>query len=69
MNLSLPSSRLRFRKFSNRAVILLAVHAVVFGLAYFAAFFTRNDFQFESEWLQIFAITVGGVVAIKLVIF
>ena len=69
MNLSLPSSRLRFRKFSNRAVILLAVHAVVFALAYFAAFFTRNDFQFESEWLQIFAITVGGVVAIKLVIF
>ena len=69
MNLALTTRRPNFRRFSRRAAALLAVHAVVFAAAYFVAFFTRNDFSFEGQWVQQYAATVAAVVLVKLVIF
>jgi FlaA1/EpsC-like NDP-sugar epimerase len=46
----------------------LAVHAAIFGAAYFLAFFVRNDFSVD-DWLPVFLATVGGVVAVKLAVF
>ena len=51
MNFSLSQSRPRLHRFSRRAAILLAVHALVFATAYFLAFFTRNDFMFDEVWV------------------
>ena len=69
MHLPFSSKAPTLRRFSKRAAILLAVHALVFGIAYFAAFFTRNDFTIDSDWLQTFSATVVAVVAVKLVVF
>lgn len=59
----------RFRPLSRRTLAMLGVHAVVFVTAYFLAFFTRNDFKLDASWFADFLATVGGVVAVKLVIF
>jgi len=69
MNLPLPARRPNLRRLSRRAAALLLVHAVVFAAAYFVAFFTRNDFAFDSGWFQQYMATVVGVVLVKLVIF
>jgi len=52
MNIPLPKSRPQFQRFSRRAAVLSLVHAAVFAAAYFLAFFTRNDFTFDSNWEQ-----------------
>jgi FlaA1/EpsC-like NDP-sugar epimerase len=69
MNLKISSNRAPLRRLSKRAASLLLVHAAVFVAAYFAAFYTRNDFMVGEAWLQTFAATVVGVVLVKLVIF
>jgi len=69
MIIPVSGSKPRLRRFNNRSAALLVGHAAVFAAAYFCAFFIRNDFEFEAEWLQRYAATVGGVVAIKLVVF
>ena len=63
------SSRVPFRRLSRKSAVLLAVHAAIFAVAFFLAFYTRNDFSLHGTWFQTFAATVGGVVAIKLLIF
>ena len=69
MNFSLSQSHPRLHRFSRRAAILLAVHALVFATAYFLAFFTRNDFMFDEVWIEKYLATVVAVVLVKLVIF
>lgn len=69
MNLKVAASRAAFRQFSRRAAALVVVHAGLFALALFAAFFTRSDFTIDSSWLSTYFGTVGAVVVLKLVIF
>jgi len=69
MNLSLGDGKPKLRRFNTRVGILLAIHAAVFAIAYFIAFFTRNDFTVDATWLQRYAVTVGPVVLVKLVVF
>jgi FlaA1/EpsC-like NDP-sugar epimerase len=57
-----------FRRINRRAITLLALHAAIFAIAYFLAFFVRNDFKIES-WLPIYLATVGGVIVVKLAVF
>ena len=64
----MQGSKPPFRRVSRRALILLAVHAALFAATFFVAFFTRNDFRFDG-WMPAYLATVGGVVAIKLVVF
>jgi FlaA1/EpsC-like NDP-sugar epimerase len=66
MNLATP--HMPFRRLHRRAVTLLAVHAGIFVLTYFLAYFIRNDFSF-ADWLPVFLATLGGVVAVKLFVF
>jgi FlaA1/EpsC-like NDP-sugar epimerase len=66
MNLATPT--LPFRRLHRRALTLLVVHAAIFVLTYFLAYLVRNDFSF-ADWLPVFLATVGGVVAVKLVVF
>jgi FlaA1/EpsC-like NDP-sugar epimerase len=69
MNLPLFKNRPSLHRFSRRVIALIAVHAVVFAMAYFLAFYVRNDFTIEGEWLQKYLTTVVGVVMVKLIIF
>ena len=48
MNIPLNRSPITLRRISTRAIRLVAVHAVLFALAYFIAFYTRNDFSISS---------------------
>jgi FlaA1/EpsC-like NDP-sugar epimerase len=67
MNLALPDKMIR--RLSKKAAILVVVHAALFLVSFFLAFFTRNDFSFSGSWLPVFAATVGSVVALKVVVF
>jgi len=69
MNIALPARRPSLRRFSRRAAVLLVVHAIVFAVSYFMAFYTRNDFTIDAAWLTNYTATVVGVVAVKLLIF
>ena len=69
MTLNLSGRTPNLRRLSRRAAVLLGVHAVVFAVAYFLAFYTRNDFTLQHEWLGDYAATVVGVVLVKLVVF
>ena len=69
MNVSVPKASMSFRQMSRRALVLLAVHAIVFAASFFLAFFVRSDFTLDADWLEIYATTVLGVVAVKLVVF
>ena len=69
MNFLLPRTNVSVRRFNRRAALLLCAHTVIFTTAFFAAFFTRNDFKVETDWLIVYAATVGGVVTLKLIIF
>ena len=69
MNVSVPKASKSFRQMSRRALVLLAVHAIVFAASFFMAFFVRSDFTLDADWLEIYATTVLGVVAVKLVVF
>jgi FlaA1/EpsC-like NDP-sugar epimerase len=66
--MNIASQHSPFRRLHRRAILLLVVHAAIFSLAYFLAFFIRNDFSF-SDWTPVFLATVGGVVTVKLVVF
>jgi FlaA1/EpsC-like NDP-sugar epimerase len=57
-----------FSRINRRASKLLVVHGLIFAIAYFLAFFIRNDFDF-TPWLPTYWVTVGGVVAVKLAVF
>jgi FlaA1/EpsC-like NDP-sugar epimerase len=69
MSQILSPRRPTLRRFSKRAATLLVVHAAVFATAYFVAFYTRNDFTLDEQWLQTFAATVVGIVLVKLAVF
>jgi FlaA1/EpsC-like NDP-sugar epimerase len=69
MNLNLVGRRPNLRQLSRRAIVLLSVHALVFTIAYFAAFFIRHDFILDADWLASFTATVVGVVLVKLAVF
>ncbi len=69
MNIPLNRSPITLRRISVRAIRLVAVHAVLFALAYFVAFYTRNDFSISSEWLEVYLATVVGVVLVKVAVF
>ena len=66
--MNFPTPRMPFRRINRRAITLLALHAAIFAIAYFLAFFVRNDFKIES-WLPIYLATVGGVIVVKLAVF
>jgi FlaA1/EpsC-like NDP-sugar epimerase len=66
--MNFPAPRMPFRRINRRAITLLALHAAIFAIAYFLAFFVRNDFKIES-WLPIYLATVGGVLTVKLAVF
>jgi FlaA1/EpsC-like NDP-sugar epimerase len=66
--MNFPTPRMPFRRINRRAITLLALHAAIFAIAYFLAFFVRNDFKIES-WLPIYLATVGGVLTVKLAVF
>ncbi|MCE9630686.1 MAG: polysaccharide biosynthesis protein [Planctomycetia bacterium] len=69
MNLPAPKASIAFRSVSRRALVLLAVHAVVFAAAFFIAFFIRSDFTLDQSWLETYGATVIFVVAVKMVVF
>jgi FlaA1/EpsC-like NDP-sugar epimerase len=69
MNLNLTNRRPNFHRLSKRAIVLLAVHAVVFTAAYFVSFYIRHDFILDDDWLASFSATVVGVVLVKLAVF
>ena len=67
MNMAHPKKLVR--RMSRKAAALIIAHAVLFALAFFIAFFTRNDFSFTGNWLPAYVATVGGVIVIKLIVF
>ncbi len=69
MNIPLNRSPITLRRISSRAIRLVAVHAVLFALAYFVAFYTRSDFSISSSWLDVYLATVVGVVLVKVAVF
>ena len=69
MNIPLNRSPITLRRISTRAIRLVAVHAVLFALAYFIAFYTRSDFSISSSWLDVYLATVVGVVLVKVTVF
>ena len=69
MNIPLSRSPITLRRISARAIRLVAVHAVLFALAYFVAFYTVNDFAISSSWLDVYLATVVGVVLVKVAVF
>ena len=70
MNFLIPQQQhSRLLHFSWRVAGLLAAHAIIFVLAYFVAFFIRNDFKIELGWSMIFLHSVAGVVLLKLSVF
>jgi FlaA1/EpsC-like NDP-sugar epimerase len=66
--MNFPAPRMPFSRINRRASKLLVVHGLIFAIAYFLAFFIRNDFDF-TPWLPTYWATVGGVVAVKLAVF
>jgi FlaA1/EpsC-like NDP-sugar epimerase len=58
-----------FRRVNQKAVVLLCLHAAIFTLVYWFAFFVRNDFSVSADWGATYLATVAGVVAIKAAIF
>ena len=66
--MNFPAPRMPFRRINRRAITLLVVHAAIFAIAYFCAFFVRNDFKLEP-WLPTYWATVGGLIAVKLTVF
>ncbi|MFM9194582.1 MAG: polysaccharide biosynthesis protein, partial [Planctomycetia bacterium] len=58
-----------FRRINQKAVVLLCLHAAIFTLVYWFAFFVRNDFSVSEEWGATYLATVAGVVVIKAAIF
>ena len=69
MNIPLNRSPITLRRISARAIRLVAVHAVLFAIAYFVAFYTVNDFAVSSSWLDVYLATVVGVVLVKVAVF
>jgi FlaA1/EpsC-like NDP-sugar epimerase len=66
---SLPSIPVGLRRYNKKALVLLCLHAVIFTVVYWFAFFIRNDFSVDATWPSVYLATVGGVVAVKLAIF
>jgi FlaA1/EpsC-like NDP-sugar epimerase len=69
MNVPFSSPKVAIRKVNARALRLLSIHAAIFAIAFFLAYFVRTDFVIQSWWLQIYATWVIGVVAVKLSVF
>ena len=69
MNIPLNRSPITLRRISARAIRLVAVHALLFAIAYFVAFYTVNDFAVSSSWLDVYLATVVGVVLVKVAVF
>jgi FlaA1/EpsC-like NDP-sugar epimerase len=69
MNVPFSKPNVALRRLNLRAIRLVAVHAVIFAIALFLAFFTRSDFSVESYWVHVYSQAVVGVVLVKLVIF
>ena len=66
---SIPSIPAGLRRYNKKALVLLCLHAVIFTVVYWFAFFIRNDFSVDATWPSVYLATVGGVVAVKLAIF
>ena len=69
MNIPFDKSPITLRRISGRAIRLVAVHAALFALAYFIAFYIRNDFSISKSWLDVYLATVVGVVLVKVAVF
>jgi FlaA1/EpsC-like NDP-sugar epimerase len=69
MNVPFSKPIIALRRLNARAVRLLTVHAVIFAVALFLAFFTRSDFSVEAPWVNVYSQAVVGVVLVKLAIF
>jgi FlaA1/EpsC-like NDP-sugar epimerase len=57
------------RRPTKRALGQVLLHAAIFAFGLFFAFFTRNDFKFEGEWLETYSRCALWVVAIKVAVF
>ena len=66
---SLPSIPVGLRRYNKKALVLLCLHAVIFTVVYWFAFFIRNDFSVDATWPSVYLATVAGVVVVKLAIF
>ena len=66
---SLPSIPAGLRRYNKKALVLLCLHAVIFTVVYWFAFFIRNDFSVDATWPSVYLATVAGVVVVKLAIF
>jgi FlaA1/EpsC-like NDP-sugar epimerase len=49
--------------------VLFCLHAAIFVVVFWFAFFIRNDFTVDAAWLSTYFATVAGVVAVKVAIF
>jgi FlaA1/EpsC-like NDP-sugar epimerase len=66
---SIPSIPAGLRRYNKKALVLLCLHAVIFTVVYWFAFFIRNDFSVDATWPSVYLATVAGVVVVKLAIF
>ena len=66
---SLSSIPAGLRRYNKKALVLLCLHAVIFTVVYWFAFFIRNDFSVDATWPSVYLATVGGVVVVKLAVF
>lgn len=57
------------RRFNKKAVVLLCLHAVIFAVVFWFAFFIRHDFSVQPAWVSLSLRTILGVVVIKSAIF
>jgi FlaA1/EpsC-like NDP-sugar epimerase len=64
-----PSGVAALRPITKKAVILLALQAIVFAGVLFAAFVTRHDFRVDDAWLETFWRVLPLFVAVKLAVF
>ena len=69
MNIPTPKSPITLRRVNRRVVRLALVHALLFAVAYFLAWFTLYDFKVQPSWLNVYLTTVAGVVVAKVAIF
>ncbi len=69
MNFFLPNTKVPFRRLNQKALLLLLAHGLLFAIALFLAFFTRNEFELAWDWLTVYAVSVSGAVVLKSIIF
>ena len=65
---SQPSPWLQFLK-KHRLVFLIGLHSLLFCFVYWCAFLMRFSLIVPDKYVELYSISVGPVIAIKLIVF